>query len=76
MEEPPESSVYLFVVVEGNHAHVGLRGQRGRGCTGIDQGLVWGGIKSIILTPPASKTQRTNTSEVPIPTRLPLSWPQ
>lgn len=64
---------YLFVVVEGNHAHVGIRGEGGRGCAGINQGLVWGGIKSIILTSPASVTQPT-TSEVPIPTHQLFSY--
>lgn len=64
----PEPSVYLFVVIESNHAHMGIRGQGGRGCAGIDQGLVYRGIESIILTPSASVTQPTNTLELPIPT--------
>lgn len=37
-----EPSTYLFVVIESDHAHVGLRGQRGRGRTGVDQSLFGG----------------------------------
>lgn len=68
--------MYLFVVIEGNHAHMGICGQGARGCTGIDQGLVWRWIKSITLTPPAFITQPTNTLEVPITARLLSSRPE
>lgn len=70
--DPPQKrpstkpSTYLFVVIESDHAHVGLRGQRGRGCTGVDQSL-FGGIKGILFTRPSSRTLPPNTWEVHAP---------
>jgi hypothetical protein len=46
----PQPSTYLFIVVECDHAHMWIPGQRGRGCTGINQCLDGEETGSLSLT--------------------------